>query len=377
MTAPTDNNVEHKTMPVVAIEEDRVLRVVQVILDPATSAERVAAFADYNSTDLPDFAAWLAALRARIPRLYPAHVRLVNSQEELNAQLAQADVAIVESLAVGEDELTLAPRLAVVQNFGLVADNVDAQACQRHGVATLRLRRRTNISMAEHTLTLMLALARRLPLINGQVSSSRLAKAGFPHRPYDSRHTASANYGRIPDLRTLHGLSLGLLGFGEIAREVAALARAFGMTVLYHKRSRLAAAEEAALGVSYCSFEALFERAEFLSVHVPYSAATKSLVNATALKRLQRGAYLINTSRADIVDHVALVEALRSGHLAGAGCDVLYGEPASDDDPLLAFDNVILTPHMGGASRMNGLMDAEAMLVQIHTALCAARALPS
>ena len=356
------------TLPCVVVEEDRVLRLVQVILDPSTSAERVAAFADYNATDLADFAAWLAALRARLPGLYPAHVLLINGDEEFRAALPQADVAIVESLALGEDELQLAPRLAVVQNFGMVADNLDAAACQRHGLAVLTLRRRTNISMAEHTLLLLLALARRLPLINGSVTVSRLAAAGFAHRPYDTRHTAAANFGRIPDLRTLHGRTLGLLGFGEIAREVAALARAFGMTVLYHKRSRLPLHEEEKLGVRYCGFEELFERSEFLSVHVPHSAATRGMVNHAALKRLPAGAYLINTSRAEIVDHDALVDALRSGQLGGAGCDVLYGEPASDDDPLLAFDNVILTPHLGGASRLNGLMDAEAMLIQIHAA---------
>jgi D-3-phosphoglycerate dehydrogenase len=88
---------------------------------------------------------------------------------------------------------------------------------------------------------------------------------------------------------------------------------------------------------------------------------------------MRPGAYLINTARADIVDHDALVDALQSGHLAGAGCDVQYGEPTPDTDPLLAMANVILTPHLGGASRMNGLMDAEAMLVQIHAALQAAR----
>ncbi len=373
MTRTADPGGAASALPVVVVEEDRVLRLVQVILDPTTPAERVAAFADYNSTDLADFAAWLTALRARIPALYPAQVRLVNSPAEFKAALPQAEVAIVESLAVGADELALAPRLAVVQNFGLLADNVDATACQQRGLPVLTLRRRTNIAMAEHTLLLLLALARRLPLIKGTVSASRLAAAGFAHRPYDSRHTASANYGRIPDLRTLHGLSLGLLGFGEIAREVAARARAFGMNVLYHKRSRLGAAEEAALGVRYCAFDELFERAEFLSVHVPYSAATRGLVDASALQRLPAGAYLINTARADIVDHDALVAALQSGHLAGAGCDVLYGEPTPDTDPLLGFDQVILTPHLGGASRMNGLQDAEAMLLQIDAALRATR----
>jgi phosphoglycerate dehydrogenase-like enzyme len=257
----------------------------------------------------------------------------------------------------------------MVHQFGMLADNVDQAACKARAIPFATLRRRTNISMGEHTLTLILALARRLPFINGLVSEDRLASAGFALRPYDRRHTAAANYGRIPDLRTVHGLTLGLLGFGEIAREVTLRARAFGMQVLYHKRSRLDPAEERELGVEYCSFDELFERSEFLSVHVPSSAKTKSLVDAAAIGRMRRGSYLINTARAEIVDHDALIDALRSGHLAGAGFDVQYGEPSPPDDPLLHFDNVILTPHMGGASRMNGLIDAENLLLNIQRSL--------
>ncbi|MPS29721.1 NAD(P)-dependent oxidoreductase [Pigmentiphaga sp.] len=356
-------------MPLIVVEEDRVLRVAQVILDPSTSAERVAAFADYNSTDQPDFAGWLDALRGRLPGLYPADLRLVNSQEELRAALPQADAVVVESLDIGEAELAMAPRLAIVHKFGRLGDNIDQAACAARGIPVMSLRRRTNIAVAEHTITLILALARRLPLINGLVSESRLQQAGFAFRAYDRRHTAAANYGRIPDLRTLHGLTLGLLGLGEIAREVAMLARAFGMRVCYHKRMPLDAAEEQVLGVTHCGFYELFEQSDFLSVHVPSSAKTRSLVDAAAIGRMRRGAYLVNTARAEIVDHDALVEALRAGHLAGAGFDVQYGEPSADDDPLLHFDNVILTPHMAGASRMNGLIDAENLLLNLHAAL--------
>ena len=362
---------------VIVVEEDRVLRLVQVILDPSTSAERVAAFADYNSTDLADFSGWLESLRTRIDGTWPATVHLVNSQEELQQQLPAADVVIVESLEIGTTELALAPRLNVVHNFGTLADNVDAAACAARGIPLLTLRRRTNIAMGEHVMMLLLTLARRLPLINGLVTKDRMAAAGYPHRPYDNRHTASANFGRIPDLRTLNGLTLGLLGFGEIGREIAALARAFGMTVYYHKRTRLAADEEQALGVAYCDFHELFERSEFVSVHVPSSPKTRGLVDAAALARLRPGAYLVNTARAEIVDHDALVAALRSGALAGAAFDVLYGEPTAEDEALLGFDNVILTPHMGGASRMNGLIDAETMLLDIHAARAASGRRPA
>jgi phosphoglycerate dehydrogenase-like enzyme len=351
------------------VEEDRVLRLIQVILDPSASAERVSAYADYNSTDLPDFDAWLAALRAMVPELYPAQIQLVGSQEELLEHLPSSDVAIVESLRIGEPELAVAPKLALVQNFGMLTENVDAAACRSRSIPVRTLRRRTNIAMGEHTMMLILALAKRLTLINGLVTLDRLAAAVLPFRPYDSRHTAKANFGRIPNLRTLHGATLGLLGFGEIGREVAMRARAFGMKVLYHKRHRLDAAEETSLGVTYSLFDGLFACSDYVSVHVPLSAETKDLVDHAALVRMKPGAYLVNTSRAEIVNHDALVALLESGHLGGAGFDVLYQEPAREDEPLLRFGNVILTPHLGGASRLNGLDDAREMLLGIHSGL--------
>jgi phosphoglycerate dehydrogenase-like enzyme len=351
------------------VEEDRVLRLVQVILDPSASAERVAAFADYNSTDLPDFGAWLEHLRTRLPTLYPAQVQLVGSQEELVQHLPSSDVAIVESLRIGEAELALAPKLALVQNFGMLADNVDALACKSHAIPVRTLRRRTNIAVGEHTMTLVLALAKRLALINGLVTVERLAAAGYAYRPYDSRHTAKANFARIPDLRTLHGSTLGLLGFGEIAREVAMLARSFGMNIGYHKRNRLDPVEEGRLGVKYCPFDQLFASSDFVSVHIPLSEQTKGLVDHAALSLMKPGAYLVNTSRAEIVNHEALVAMLESGHLGGIGLDVLYQEPALENEPLLRFSNVILTPHLAGASRLNGLNDAQEMLLDIDAHL--------
>jgi phosphoglycerate dehydrogenase-like enzyme len=293
-------------------------------------------------------------------------VELVTNEETFLLQLQQADIAIVESNVIGRDELLIAKNLKLIGNFGVLTNNIDLQACAARSIPVLTVRRRTNIAMAEHTLMLILSLAKRLPLINGLLTEDQLAKAGFSFKPYDSRHTAKANYGRIPDLRTLHGLKIGLLGLGEIGQEVAKLLKPFGMEVFYHKRQRLLASEEELLGVHYCSFNELFTQSEFLSVHIPFSDSTRGLVNHEALSRMPKGAYLINTSRAEIVDHDALVNTLASNHLAGAGCDVHYSEPTHPDEPLLQFPQMISTPHLGGASRMNGLMDAQNLLLQIQ-----------
>jgi phosphoglycerate dehydrogenase-like enzyme len=121
--------------------------------------------------------------------------------------------------------------------------------------------------------------------------------------------------------------------------------------------------------VTYCPFDGLFASSGYVSVHVPLSADTRDLVDHAALSRMQAGAYLVNTSRAEIVNHDALVAVLESGHLGGAGLDVLYQEPAVEDEPLLRSGNVILTPHLGGGSRLNGLDDAREMLLNIHNHL--------
>jgi len=356
-------------MPVLVVEEDRVLRQVGLLLDPATSAERTAAFLDYYAHDVEDFIAWREAVRAKLAGLYPSEVRIYSNQEELREYLPAADVLIAERFAIGERELERAPRLRVVQQFGSIVDNIDTRACRSRSLPLLTIRRRTNVACAEHTLMLILALAKKLPLTNGLVTDERLQARGFPPRPFDTRHVARANFGRIPGIGTLLGRTLGLLGQGEIGREVARFARVLGMRVLYHKRRRLDAEKERETGVEYCGFHELFERSDLVSLHVPLNSATRGLVDAATLRRMKRGAFLINISRASIVDRAALVDAVESGHLGGVGLDVLYREPTTPDDPLLHHENVIVTPHIAGASRMNSLMDIEEMLIGIARAL--------
>jgi phosphoglycerate dehydrogenase-like enzyme len=353
----------------ILVEEDRILRLMQVILDPSCSAERIAAFADFNSTDQSDFQGWLEQTRTLLPRLYPAQIVLFQTEEEMHSHLPDTDILIVESSNVGPTELALATRLKILQNFGQLHFNVDAKACAARGIEVLTLRRRTNIAMAEHTMTLLLSMAKRMPLITGLVTTDRLAQAGYPIRPYDKRHTAGANFGRIPQLKTISGMRLGLLGLGEIGYEVAPLANAFGMQVSYHKRSRLPISLEEGLRLKYLSLEKLFAENDFVSVHIPFNEETTGLVNKKLLELMPNGSFLINTSRAQIVNEKDLIEVLQTGHIAGVGLDVMRQEPAAEDDPLLQFPQVLVTPHLGGASRMNGLNDAQEMLERIQTYL--------
>lgn len=353
---------------VIVVEDDKVLRFLQVLLDPATSAERLAVFDDYVAHDIKQDD-WFAAARARLAGVFPGEIRLVNSAAALHAALPQAAALVVESMAVGAAELALAPQLRFIHQFGTRADNIDLAACAARGVVVKTQRRRTNVAVAEHTMALILALAKQLHRLSGRVTVDRLQQLGYACRPYDTRHTGANNYGRVGGLRVIRGMTLGLLGMGEIARELVPMARAFGLQIQYHRRRRLSAAEEAELGIRYCSREALFESADILSVHVPLEAATRGLVGADELGRIKPGAWLINTSRAAIVDHDALLAALQSGRLAAAAADVHYTEPVAADEPLLAFDNFLMTPHFAGGPRQTLLDDIEEIALNIQQVL--------
>ena len=349
-------------MPTIVAEDDVIIRTAQVILDPRTDPERYAAIADYYHVDIPGFDGWVEGLRERMAGLYPATFRMVGSQEEFRGVLGEADGVICESLTVGADELAAAPRLRIVQKFGTDLRNVDLEACAARSVAVRPLRRRVNIAVAEHAFALMISMAKKLFLVNRRIDEESLREAGFRPRMYDRRHAAAANWGRVHGIGTLHGSTVGCLGLGEIGREVAARASAFGATVLYHQRNRLPADIEAPLGAAYCGFEDMLRRADHVVVCVPLTGATRGMIDAAAFALMKDGAFLINVSRAPIIDREALLDALESDRLGGIALDVHYEEPAPADDPLKRYPRAVLTPHSAVASRDNAAADMEELI---------------
>jgi phosphoglycerate dehydrogenase-like enzyme len=339
------------------VEDDPFLRLIGVILDPATDPERIAAYADFFAHDLPDFKGWLQQLRGRLPKLFPAEVRLVDSSEALRGALNDADFAVMESLHFGAAELAAAPRLRAVQKYGAIPNNIDAAACAARSVPVLTLRRRANIACAEHSIALMLGLSRQLQRTINRISTASLQAAGFSPRSYDRRHTANSNWARVPGIRLLHETTLGIVGLGEIGREVATRAAAFGMNILYHQRTRQPATVETAYHAHYADFDTLLETSDWVVICLPGNANTRHLFNAMRLARMKPGARLINISRPEIVDRDALIAALRSGHLGGFALDPLYEAPGRDDDELLQFKNVLITPHIAAQPRFNALDD--------------------
>ncbi len=357
----------------ILVESDAILRIVPVILDPATPAEHCRAITDFFAFDEPDFAGWCRRVQQKLPGLYPAAVEFVRDDGELGAGIGTADAIIVESLKVGPELLAHAAQLAIVQKFGTNVANIDIDACARRGIAVDIQRRRVNVAVAEQALALMLALAKRLTTLAGVVTEPALRKAGFDPTPYDRRYTGNSNFARVGGLRTLAGAVLGIVGLGEIGREVATRAAAFGMSVLYYQRHRVSAMEERMLGARYATLDEVMATADYIVPALPLDASTRGIIGRAQLAQVKQGAILVNVARGELVDHDAVVEALASGRLGGFALDVGYREPTPREEPLLKFTegNVILMPHTAPAHRQNGLDDMEEMCLKLWRALTA------
>ena len=265
----------------------------------------------------------IAALKRVDPELRMAKSA---AAEDILAVARDADAVLVTYAKLPGELLKELKRCKVIGRFGLGVDNIDIPAAAQLGITVTYVPDYCLREVSDHAMALLLALARKVPF------SNRLVQSGRWEVP------------PVVPLRRLEGQVLGLVGFGNIPRALAPKAAAFGLKVITHDPYVSAEVVEA-LGVESTSFEDLLGRSDFVSVHAPLLPATRNLMNAAAFARMNRGAFLVNTARGPLVDETALVDALDSGHLAGAALDVLAVEPVPEDSPLLGRDNVILTPH--------------------------------
>ena len=354
-------------MPRIVIEEDHFLKIIPVVLDPATPPAHQRAVAEFFAHDVPDFLAWCAHLRERLEGLYPAEVVFAEDEKDFAAKIVDADAVIVESFAVDAALVERAPRLALVQKFGTLTGNIDLAACAARGIAVETSRRMVNVAVAEQAFALLLALAKRICELNGVVEEKTLRAAGFKVRPRQSRYIGYSNFAGIPGLRTVHGATLGIIGFGEIGREVAHRARAFAMNIVYFQRRPLPPGVEHDLGVAYLPLAELLAQSDYVLVQLPLNLATRGIIDRAAVARMKPGAMLIDVARAELIDRTALLEALDNGRLGGIGLDVGYNEPAEPGEPLLRYRgrNVILMPHTAVAGRENALHDVETLCLSL------------
>ena len=250
------------------------------------------------------------------------------------AAFAEADYIFAYPGDPTAEELAGAGRLKLFQLLSAGYDWLDLDDFRRRSIPVAGNGGSNAVSTAEHALLLMLALLKQLP-----------------------RHHQATIAGEwlgmsaTMQLRELRGKVVGLVGFGQIARQVARRVRAFEATVLYTKPNRASAYEEGEYGAAYRSLDALLAESDIVSLHVPLQPATRGMIDQRALALMRPGSWLVNTARGGLVSENALVAALRSGHLAGAGLDAFAPEPIAADSALLKLPNVVLTPHIAGVTQ--------------------------
>jgi glyoxylate reductase len=273
--------------------------------------------------------------------------------EALAAALARSDAVMTMVVdRITPAMLAGAPRLRVVANMAVGYDNVDPAAAAEAGVWVTNTPGVLAETTADLAFALLLAAARRV------VEADRDTRAG-----------GWKTWSPTAFLGTdLFGATLGIVGLGEIGEAVARRARGFRMRILYHSRTRKPALE-ADLGLEFRDLHSLLADSDFVSLHTPLTPQTRHLLGPAAFAAMKPGAILVNTARGGIVDQDALVEALRSGSLGGAALDVTDPEPLPLSHPLYSFPNVIITPHIGSASRATRARMAEMAAANILAVL--------
>ncbi|HEX8938905.1 MAG TPA: phosphoglycerate dehydrogenase [Candidatus Limnocylindrales bacterium] len=271
--------------------------------------------------------------------------RIGLAPDELAAILPEYDALLVRSQVKVDAALIAAGRrLVVIGRAGVGVDNVDLDAATRAGITVVNAPTGNTISAAELTIALMAALARRVAAADASVKRGEWKRSAF----------AGVE---------LRGRTLGIVGLGKIGQAVAVRARAMEMTLVGH--DPYVTAEQAAnLGVELLDLPAVLERADVLTVHVPMTRATRSLIGPAELARLKPGAMVLNVARGGVYDEAAVADALASGHLAGAAFDVYEHEPPTDS-PLLSAPNTILTPHLGASTAEAQVRVAEEAAEQV------------
>ena len=269
---------------------------------------------------------------------------MMNNRCELHI-LAQGDVSD-EAFASAQGLLTYGhpiidgafmdrlPNLKIISNFGVGVDHIDLSAAKQRGIPVG--------NTPDMTFAMLMAAARNI------VIGDRFARsAAFTH--YDPRILIG---------HEIHSTTLGIIGMGNIGRQVARRAQGFDMNVLYHNR-KPDPKSEAELGATYVSLNDLLEQSDFVTLNVPLTEETRNMIGRNQLRRMKRTAILVNLARGGVIDHDALVEALENNWIAVAALDVTEPEPLPRDHLLLSMDNVVIVPHLGSATRQTRIAMAQ------------------
>lgn len=255
----------------------------------------------------------------------------VDTTEKAYPLIREADFTLVTT-TITEKLLEESPKLRLVHKWGIGVDKIDLAGAERQGVPVAITAGSNAGAVAEHTVMLILAAMRRLSLADHSMREGRWIYTELR-----------------PLCRKLSGKTVGILGFGNIGRNVARRLQGFEVDIIYHDPYRAPPETEKALNARYVSFDELMRGSDVLTLHCPGGEANHHIVNAESLARMKRGSVLVNCARGDVVDEDAMVAALESGQLLAAGLDAFEPEPPHPTSRLLGMDSVVLTPHTAGS----------------------------
>ncbi|MDH5749060.1 MAG: 2-hydroxyacid dehydrogenase [Rhodospirillales bacterium] len=280
-------------------------------------------------------------IRAAVPDGWSLAIAADQTPDGRAAALEIADMAFVMAAPMPVELLRSGKKLRFIQKLGIGVDRIDTGYCEKNGISVARLQGGNAIPVAEHTVMLILAAYRRLPVLDRQT------RAGA----WDKETVRGNN-------RHLFGKTVGIVGFGAIGRRVARLLASFEVSILYYDPMRAPEDVEQELEARYLSLDDLIAEADVVSLHLPLLKETAGLIDAGRIRAMKPGAILVNCARGGLVDEAALAEALAGGHLFGAALDAFSEEPPLGN-PLLASDNTVITPHCAGATidNFSGIME--------------------
>jgi D-3-phosphoglycerate dehydrogenase / 2-oxoglutarate reductase len=295
--------------------------------------------------------------------LAPAAVKLlkqqgwdvvVSSPKEYAQHLPTADALIVRSaVLVNAALLSKAPKLRVIGRAGVGVDNVDLPAATAAGVLVMNTPGGNAVSVAEHTLALMLSLARSIPLASQSTKAGKWEKRKFLGNE-------------------LRGKTLGVVGLGSIGREVVKRATTFEMRLLAAD-PYVTSATAKDVGVTLVDLPTLYAESDYITLHTALTPESRRMLSTDAFAKMKKGVRIVNCARGELIDEQALQKALASGKVAGAALDVFEKEPPAPDDPLLAMDKFVATPHIGGsteeAQEIVGVRIAEQIMEYLQTGI--------
>ena len=279
---------------------------------------------------------WAPAVREVVRRVAPPeldlHFATSYDEAEQFSLVERAEILFVGWAAVTAPMLARAKQLRMIEKWGIGVDRIDVDTVRRMGIPLAITAGSNSGPVAELAIALMLGVYRRLAQVDAALRRGVWLKAEMREVGYQ-----------------IAGKTVGLIGFGNIGRKVAQRLRGFECRVLYYDARRADEATEAALGATFVPLERLLAGSDIVSLHAPYIAQAGKIIDRAAIAKMKDGAVLINTARGELVDEDALYDALKGGKLRGAGLDAFDPEPPRKDHPLLTLDQVLATPHIGGA----------------------------